>query len=136
MKISTKGRYGLRLMMALAARYEKGVVPLREIALQENLSEKYMEQIVTLYTRGGLVRSVRGARGGYSLSRSPATISVGDILRLSEGTLSQDSTGRALEAGKGHDGSPALETLWQKLREAVSDVMDRISLDELVNQNK
>ncbi len=134
MKISTKGRYGLRFMIALAARYRKGVVPLREIASQEQLSEKYMEQIVALYTKGGLVSSVRGSRGGYALNRPPEAISVGDILRLSEPALSPPGIGRVPETSAERDGSPALTALWVSIQDAVESVVNRTSLADLMQK--
>ena len=81
MKISTKGRYALRLMLDLALCGGKEPVSLRDVAERQGLSDKYLEQIVTPLSRAGLVRSVRGAGGGYLLTRSPEEYTVGDILR-------------------------------------------------------
>ena len=87
MKISTKGRYALRMMVDLAQHEQNGPVSLRDIARRQQLSDKYLEQIVTPLARAGLVRSVRGAGGGYLLTRKPEEYSVGDILRPVEGDL-------------------------------------------------
>ena len=87
MKVSTKGRYGLRLMFDLAVHYEEGLLPLKEIARREEISSKYLEQIVMQLSRAGLVRSVRGSQGGYSLGREPENITVGTVLRVLEGSL-------------------------------------------------
>ena len=87
MKISTKGRYGLRLMVDLAVHYEQGLVPLKEIAVRQEISEKYLEQIMMQLNRSGLVRSVRGAQGGYCLAQPPESITVGAVLRVMEGSL-------------------------------------------------
>ena len=86
MKISTKGRYGLRMMTDLAVYYDQGLVPLKEIAARQEISEKYLEQIMMQLNRSGLVRSVRGAQGGYTLARPPREITVGMVLRVMEGS--------------------------------------------------
>ena len=87
MKISTKGRYALRLMLDLAIHSEGSAVPLRDVAQRQEISDKYLEQIVTQLSRAGLVRSVRGAGGGYLLTRTPEGYTVGEILRVLEGSL-------------------------------------------------
>ena len=87
MKISTKGRYALRLMLDLAVQPGDAAVPLRDVAERQEISDKYLEQIVTQLARGGLVRSVRGAGGGYLLTRAPEEYTVGEILRQLEGNL-------------------------------------------------
>ena len=87
MKISTKGRYALRLMLDLALSDPGVPVPLRDVAQRQDISDKYLEQIVTPLSRAGLVRSVRGAGGGYLLTRDPAEYTVGEILRPLEGSL-------------------------------------------------
>ena len=87
MKISTKGRYALRLMLDLALHSHGTAVPLRDVARRQEISDKYLEQIVTQLSRAGLVRSVRGAGGGYLLTREPDAYTVGEILRVLEGNL-------------------------------------------------
>ena len=87
MKISTKGRYALRLMLDLALASPGEPVPLRDVAQRQEISDKYLEQIVTQLSRAGLVRSVRGAGGGYLLTREPEEYTVGEILRVLEGNL-------------------------------------------------
>ena len=87
MKISTKGRYGLRLMTDLAVYYDQGLIPLKEIAARQEISEKYLEQIMMQLNRSGLVRSVRGAQGGYRLAKPPEDITAGAVLRVLEGSL-------------------------------------------------
>ena len=85
MKISTKGRYALRLMLDIALNSHGAAVPLRDVAQRQEISDKYLEQIVTQLSRAGLVRSVRGAGGGYLLTREPEEYTVGEILRVLEG---------------------------------------------------
>ncbi|NLF34992.1 MAG: Rrf2 family transcriptional regulator, partial [Clostridiales bacterium] len=87
MRVSTKGRYALRFMMEVARSDNGGPVSLREVSRRQDISEKYLEQIVTHLSRAGLVRSVRGAGGGYLLTRPAAAYTVGDILRPMEGNL-------------------------------------------------
>ena len=131
MKISTKGRYGLRLMADLAVHYERGLLPLKEIAARQEISEKYLEQIMMQLNRSGLVRSVRGAQGGYRLAQPPEEITVGAVLRVLEGSLSPVDC-IACEA-------PCCERMdqcvtvgvWRKLDEAVRGVVDTITLQDL-----
>jgi Rrf2 family protein len=88
MKLSTRGRYGTRLMVDLAQHYADGPVSLAEIAKRQDLSAKYLEQLIILLKGAGLIRSVRGRRGGYMLARRPEEISVGEIVETLEGKLS------------------------------------------------
>ena len=87
MKISTKGRYGLRLMVELALVYRQRLLPLKEVAKNQDISDKYLEQIIAPLGKSGLVVSVRGAQGGYALSRDPSEITVRDVLRAVEGGM-------------------------------------------------
>ena len=88
MKISTKGRYAVRLMLDLATTNSKQPVRLKDVAARQEISDKYLEQIIGILHKAGFVRSVRGAMGGYILTRDPADYTVGEILRLTEGSLS------------------------------------------------
>ena len=104
MKISTKRRYGLRLMTDLAVYHDQGLIPLKEIAARQEISEKYLEQIMMQLNRSGLVRSVRGAQGGYMLAKTPEDITVGAVLRVLEGSLCPvDCVDGAGERGGSHD---------------------------------
>ena len=87
MKISTKGRYGLTIMMDLAKRFGQGPVPLKSVAERHGLSEHYLEQLIAPLRNAGLVRSVRGAYGGYKLAKDPEEITAGDIIRVLEAPL-------------------------------------------------
>lgn len=124
MKISTKGRYGLTIMIALAKQYGEGPIPLRKIAAEYELSEAYLEQLVGPLRNSGLVRSVRGAYGGYMLTRHPKEISAGDVIRVLEGPI-QPVEGIEDEA------QPQRE-LWVRIRDAVKNVLDTTSIDDLV----
>lgn len=132
MKISTKGRYALRLMLDLALHGGDGPVALGEVSRRQEISEKYLEQLTPALSKAGLVRSVRGAGGGYLLTRTPAEYTVGEILRAQEGDL-------APVACAGKDGSCeraercVTVELWNRVREAVDGVVDSVTLQSLVD---
>ncbi len=133
MKISTKGRYALRLMLDIALHGGGEPVPLRDAAARQGISDKYLEQIVTPLGRAGLVRSVRGAGGGYLLTRPVADYTVGEILRPLEGSLAPvtcvDDPGCCDRA----DSCVALE-VWEQIHRAVNQVVDGITLADLVRR--
>lgn len=123
MKISTKGRYGLTIMIELAKKYGDRPISLRSIAKANNLSEHYLEQLVTPLRNAGLVKSIRGAYGGYVLAEHPAKITAGDILRVLEGPLTPVEE---LE-----EEEPAKRELWIRIRDAVEEVLDSTTLEDL-----
>ncbi|OCS94649.1 cysteine metabolism transcriptional regulator CymR [Caryophanon latum] len=123
MKISTKGRYGLTIMIELAKHYGQGPLPLRQIAAEKSLSEAYLEQLVSPLRNSGLVKSVRGAYGGYMLAHPPAEISAADVIRVLEGPI------QPVE-GIEEEESPQRE-LWIRIRDAVKNVLDTTSLEDL-----
>ena len=88
MKISTRGRYALRMMLDLAENQGSGVVALKDIAARQDISKKYLEQIVPIFNKSDILKANRGYQGGYMLARSPDKYTVGQILRLTEGSLS------------------------------------------------
>ncbi|SET77898.1 transcriptional regulator, BadM/Rrf2 family [Oceanobacillus limi] len=128
MKISTKGRYGLTIMIDLAKKYGDGPTPLKAIARENNLSEHYLEQLATPLRNAGLIRSVRGAYGGYMLPKEPKEISAGDIIRVLEGPITPVE---GIE-----DEEPAKQQLWLRIRDAVKDVLDTTTLEDLINYDK
>lgn len=132
MKISTRGRYGIRLMLSLALHYNKGHIPLRAIAKQQDISEKYLEQIINPLTKAGFTMSFRGAQGGYSLAMAPNQITVGAILRVLEGSLSP------VDCLDNNDcsriDSCASLSLWQKMKDAVDEIVDHTTLADLVDE--
>jgi len=136
MKISTKGRYALRLMLDLAVNYNGTYTPLREIAKRQEISEKYLEQIIIQLNKAGLVKSVRGSQGGYMLSRSADEYTVGDILRVMEGSLSPvtciDDENNQCPRSCGC----ATLVVWKKLKTAIDDVVDSFTLADLVELDK
>ncbi|WP_047981407.1 cysteine metabolism transcriptional regulator CymR [Ornithinibacillus contaminans] len=128
MKVSTKGRYGLTIMIELARKYGEGPTPLKAIAKDNDLSEHYLEQLAAPLRNAGLIKSVRGAYGGYMLPREPKEISAGDIIRVLEGPI-------ALVEGI-EDEEPAKQALWRRVTEAVKEVFDTTTLEDLVNHDK
>ena len=131
MKISTKGRYALRLMLDLAINYTCEYISIKSIAARQEISEKYLEQIITQLNRAGFVRSVRGAQGGYMLAKAPTEYTVGMILRLMEGSLAPVS---CIEEDEPCDRASRCVTqdVWLKIQEAVENVVDNITLADLV----
>lgn len=133
MKISTKGRYALRLMLDLALTEGEAPVSLRDVARRQDISDKYLEQIITPLARAGLVRSVRGAGGGYLLTRAPEEYTVGEILRILEGSLAPVSCAEDKGCCGRADRCVAQE-VWEQIAEAVSGVVDHITLADLVKR--
>jgi Rrf2 family cysteine metabolism transcriptional repressor len=125
MKISTKGRYGLTIMMALAKKSGEGPTALKLIAKEHSLSEHYLEQLIAPLRNAGLVKSIRGAYGGYILAKEASTITAGDIIRVLEGPISPVEVM--------DDEEPAKRNLWIKIRDAVKDVLDSTTLEDLAN---
>jgi Rrf2 family iron-sulfur cluster assembly transcriptional regulator len=131
MMISTKGRYALRVMIDLAEHAGPAYIPLKDIADRQEISEKYLESIIKVLVRNGLLDALRGKGGGYRLNRDPADYSVGSILRLTEGTLAPVA---CLEDPNNHCNRAAeCKTLpmWQKLDSMISHFFDSYSLAEL-----
>lgn len=125
MKISTKGRYGLTIMIELARQYGEGPLPLRKIAADNGLSEAYLEQLIGPLRNSGLVKSVRGAYGGYMLTRAPGEISAGDVIRVLEGPI------QPVEGIE--DEKQPQRQLWVRIRDAVKNVLDTTTLEDLAN---
>ena len=135
MKISTKGRYALRLMLDIALHSGGAAVPLRDVAQRQEISDKYLEQIVTQLSRAGLVRSVRGAGGGYLLTREPEEYTVGEILRTLEGNLAPVSCADADDVCRcGRADRCVTVEVWRDIQAAVSGVVDHLTLSDLVKR--
>ena len=133
MKISTKGRYALRLMLDLAMNDTGSPVSLKDVAKRQGISDKYLEQIISVLNRAGYVKSVRGAQGGYMLRKEPEDYTVGMILRLTEGSLSPVD---CLEEGApvcNRMDSCTTILLWRKLDDAIRGVVDHVTLQDLVD---
>ena len=132
MIVSTKGRYALRVMIDLAEQHSEERVPLKEIAERQEISQKYIESIMTMLSKNGFVDAVHGKGGGYSLNKKPEEYKVVDILRLTEGSLSPVA---CLEKGAAEcprkDKCKTLP-LWTKLDELVEGYLDSVSLADLM----
>lgn len=136
MKISTKGRYALRLMLDLAANYNGEYISLKVISQRQNISNKYLEQIITILSKAGYVKSVRGSNGGYKLAKSPENYTVGMIIRLTEGSLAPVACLEGEENDCARSESCVTLSVWKKLYKAINEVVDNITLEDLVNEEK
>ncbi len=136
MKISTKGRYAVRVMLDLALNNNGECIKVKDIAARQGISEKYLEQIIAILNKAGYVKSVRGAQGGYRIARDPQEYTVGMILRLTEGSLAPVA---CLEENYGIcERCDTCETLdvWKELHEAINQVVDRVTIADLVEKRK
>ena len=133
MKVSTKGHYGVKAMFDLAQQHGTGPIPLKTVAERQELSEHYLEQLIASLRKAGLVKSVRGAQGGYILAREPKDIRVGDIIRVLEGPIAPVDCV--------NDEDPDLcskadfcvtKNVWSKVKESIEDVLDSITLADMV----
>jgi len=134
MKISTKGRYGARAALELALNYGAGPVMVREIAERQNISERYLEQILNTLRTSEIVKSTRGAKGGYELAKHPSEISVGDIIRALEGSFDIVSCTTGHECGR--EKVCATYTIWKEVKEALEGVLDGITLEILAERHR
>ncbi len=138
MKISTKGRYALRVMIDIAVHSNGRCISIKEIAKRQEISEKYLEQIFTVLSRAGFLRSMRGAQGGYTLTRAPEEYTVGMILRAMEGDLAPVD---CVSSGQSPGDLPCPRAeqcvtweVWAQIRDAVNQVVDHITLADLVRR--
>lgn len=135
MKVSTKGRYALRLMLDLALNNTGEPVSLKDIARRQEISDKYLEQIISVLNKAKYVKSVRGAQGGYTLAKRPDEYTVGMILRLTEGSLAPVAcVEEDAVCDKMNDCATVL--VWQKMNEAINDVVDHMTLQDLVDYER
>ena len=134
MMISTKGRYALRVMIDLAQHEGEGFLSLKSVAERQDISPKYLEMIVAILNRGGLVISQRGKEGGYRLARPASEILVGEVIRLAEGSLAPvaclDCTDSACERADNCLTPP----MWRKLDGLINEYLDSVSIEDLLNK--
>ncbi len=136
MKISTRGRYAVRVMLDLALHNTGDCIKVKDIAARQGISEKYLEQIIALLNKAGFLQSVRGAQGGYRLLRAPEEYTVGMILRTTEGSLAPVA---CLEEDTGEcNRVDTCETLqvWRELYDAINRVVDGVSVADLARQHR
>lgn len=134
MKISTKGRYALRMLIDLAEHKEKGFIALKEIAERQNISKKYLEQIVPIMNRSGILVTNRGYQGGYKLAKEPDEITVGEILRCTEGSMAPvaclEQSPNQCERCKECITLP----IWEGLQEVVTQYLESITLQDILDR--
>lgn len=136
MKLSTKGKYGLRALIDLAVYSEEEAVSIQSIATRQNISNSYLEQLMAKLKKAGLVVSTRGAGGGYRLAKPAGDISVGDILRALEGNLDAVTC-----AGSQHGGCESADLcvtkyVWQRINDSITKTVDTMMLDQLVAESR
>lgn len=137
MKISTKGRYGLRALIDLAQYSEIEPVSINSIAARQGISERYLEQLMTLLKKAGLVKSIRGAGGGYVLAKEISEVSVGEVLRALEGDLKPVECAAYNEENSCEAaGGCVTKYVWQRINESINQTVDEIKLKELVEESK
>ncbi|MGL5347470.1 MAG: RrF2 family transcriptional regulator [Peptostreptococcaceae bacterium] len=132
MKLSTKGRYGLKAMFELSLNQHSGPVPLKYIAKKQNISDQYLEQIFSALKKAGLVKSVRGAQGGYLLGKEPTDITVGDILTVLEGPVSLSDCLLDEDICE-NSGICVTKVVWEKIKKGIEEVIHSITLKDMIN---
>ena len=131
MKLSTKGRYGLRAMVDIAVYSQDSPVPISAIAERQNISVRYLEQLLPKLKKAGIIKSIRGAQGGYMLDKDPKDISAGDILRTLEGDLTPIDCASTCSGTK----FCVTKTVWQRINDSVQQAVDSITLQELMEES-
>ena len=138
MRFSTKGHYGLRAMVVLAQAYGRGPVALADIARTEGMSLGYLEQLMAVLKRTGLVGSTRGSHGGYQLASDPASVTVGEVLRALQGPIAPAEC--ASEAGSGtpcrRQTTCLSRPLWERVRHTLAEVLDSTTLADLCREGR
>lgn len=136
MKISTKGRYAIRLMIDIAEHSDGGNISIKDVAQRQNISLKYLEQIVNMLNKAGYLKSQRGSQGGYKMARSPEEYTVGDILRVTEGELApvaclEDEPNRCPRV----ESCPTV-SFWAGLYKIINDYLDGTTIADLVREEE
>jgi Rrf2 family protein len=135
MKVSTKGQYALRVMLDFAEHANEGHIRLREVADRQGISKTYLEQIMVLLNKADFFNTVRGYQGGYRLSRSPSTYTVGEILRVTEGSISPVEPSDDSEASDRRVGIMARD-VWDGLGKVVADYLDSLTLQDILDSHR
>jgi Rrf2 family cysteine metabolism transcriptional repressor len=134
MKLSTKGRYGVRAMVELASNYGGAPVSIKTISKKENLSEYYLEQLFSPLRRANIIRSIRGAQGGYVLCKPPNEITVGDIMTILEGPIEIADCIDGIECD--NSDCCATKAVWEKIKDSIDSVMNSITLKNILDDNE
>lgn len=140
MKISTKGRYALCMLLDLAEHRDCGFIALKDIAERQNISKKYLEQIIPIFNKPGILYTNRGAQGGYRLAKAPDQYTVGEILRLAEGSLcpiacAEQDPAVCKSACERIDDCPLLP-VWRGLHRVINEYLDGITLQDILDQHR
>ena len=135
MRVSTRGRYALRLMLDLAMNNTGEPVRLKDVAKRQEISEKYLEQIISILNKAGFVKSVRGPAGGYSLKRKPEEYTVGSILKLTEGGLAAVSCTSQGAAACSREQCCEAKPMWDRLDRMINDFFEGITLADLLHDS-
>lgn len=137
MKLSTKGRYGLRAMINMAIHKDEGPNAVYLVAEREGISDRYLEQLMVALKRAGLIKSIRGPQGGYILSREPEQITVGQIIRALEGPIAPvDCVSEEYPEDCERADQCVTRLLWTKVRDSIADVLDSYTLQDMVTESK
>jgi Rrf2 family protein len=131
MKLSTRSRYGTRLMLDMAQRYQEGPIQLGVIASRQNISMKYLEQLIIPLKRARYVASVRGSRGGHMLAKSPDEITVGEIVKLLEGGIRLTDCTEHPETCKRSD-QCMMRLVWKEATQAIQEKLDALTLSDVL----
>lgn len=135
MRLSTRGHYGLKAMFDLAQLFGSDPIPLKSVAERQHLSEHYLEQLIAMLRKAGLVKSVRGSQGGYNLARDPSLITVGDVIRALEGPIAPVYCVSEEDPGSCDEADYCItRTVWARVRDGIAGVLDAISLADLCRE--
>ena len=136
MRISTKGRYAIKLMLDLATNDNGEPIRLKDVARRQEISEKYLEQIIPMYNRSGILKTERGSQGGYQLAKSPETLTVGEILRFTEGDLAPVACAGEETPVCTRSADCAVLPVWQGLYRVINEYLDGITLQDIMDQHR
>jgi len=135
MDISTKTRYGLRAVLYLGLKYSTDKVSLKEISDTEDISKRYLEQIFAVLKNGGIVNSIKGTKGGYFLSKNPSEITVGEVIRLLEGSLEVVDNDEIKKYSTQDIEYTVINKVWNKINIAIEKVVDEITIQDILNDH-
>ena len=134
MNISNKTRYGLRAVIYLGLKYNKESISIKEISMKENISKRYLEQIFAELKKGGIIKSIKGTKGGYFLTKDPSEISIGNVLRLLEGELSIVENSN-VELKVENIEHTLQNTVWNRINYAIIDIVDSITIGNIIEKH-
>ena len=134
MKISTKGRYALRMFIDLAEHQNSGYIALKDIAKRQEISKKYLEQIIPLFNNSDFLQANRGFQGGYRLAKSPDKYTVADILRITEGSLAPVACADSGDCSR--SGICATISVWKGLKDVIDNYLSSITLQDILDEQR